>query len=93
MRRLRLLILGTMLVWIALILVLPDVDFFDAAGLEVTSASLISSYFVPTPAVRVASRPTQGISARSGVEIPSLAAEFVHPDFQSSLTHLCLLRC
>ena len=96
MPRLRLIILGFGLLVIAFLLILPDVDPPDAAGAEATSATLMVRWNVPTPVVRKIRKISEfrpNSIANAGLETLSDSVEFVHPDFHSSLTLLCLLRC
>jgi hypothetical protein len=95
MRRLRLIILGFGLLVIAFLLILPDVDPPDAAGAEATSATLMVRWHVPTPVVRKIRKISEfkHYSIATGRETLSDSVAFVHPDFHSSLTLLCLLRC
>ena len=96
MTRLRLIILGFGLLVIAFLLILPDVDPPDAAGAEAISATLMVRWHVPTPVVRKIGKISEfrpNPIANAGQETLSDSVEFVHPDFHSSLTLLCLLRC
>ena len=96
MPRLRLIILGFGLLVIAFLLILPDVDPPDAAGAEATSATLMVRWHVPTPVVRKIRKISEfrpNPIANAGQATVSDSVEFVHPDFHSSLTLLCLLRC
>jgi hypothetical protein len=96
MRPLRLAILGFGLLVIAFLLILPDVDPPDAAGAEATSATLMVRGHVPTPVVRnirEISEFRHYSLANGGLETLWGSVEFVHPDFHSSLTLLCMLRC
>jgi hypothetical protein len=96
MTRLRLIILGFGLLVIAFLLILPDVDPPDAAGAEATSATLMVRWHVPTPVVRKIRKISEfrpNPIANAGQETVSDSVEFVHPDFHSSLTLICLLRC
>jgi hypothetical protein len=97
MTRLRLIILGFGLLVIAFLLILPDVDPPDAAGAEATSATLMVRWQVPTPAVRkirkISKFRPKSITNFSSLETLLKSVKFVHPDFHSSLTLLCLLRC
>jgi len=96
MRPLRLAILGFGLLVIAFLLILPDVDPPDAAGAEATSATMMVRWHVPTPVVRKIREISEFRHyslANGGLETLWDSVEFVHPDFHSSLTFLCMLRC
>ena len=93
MRRLRLVILGFGLLVIVFLLLLPEVDPPDAAGMEVISGTMMVTWHVPTPAGRKMCASSQYSIAHKGLEMLWDSVEFVHPDFHSSLTLLCLLRC
>ena len=96
MRRLRLVILGFGLLVIAFLLIMPEVDPPDAAGVEATSATQVVKRHVPTPAVRKIHKIGEFRHyslAIGGLETVRDSVEFVHPDSHSSLTLLCLLRC
>jgi hypothetical protein len=86
MRRLRLLILVSGLLAIAILLILPEVDPLDAAGAEATSATLIVRWQVPTPVVRKTSGSSHYSVANDNVEILLDSVEFTSPDLHPSLT-------
>lgn len=93
MRRLRLVILGFGLVVIAFLLIMPEVDPPDAAGVEATSATMVVRSHVPAPELRTTSESIHYSGLSGGLEMIWNSVEFVHPDFHSSLTLLCMLRC
>src|SRR5439155_27225253 len=81
---------------IAFLLIMPEVDPPDAAGVEATSATQVVKRHVPTPAVRKIHKIGEFRHyslAIGGLETVRDSVEFVHPDSHASLTLLCLLRC
>jgi hypothetical protein len=93
MQRLRLVILAFGLLVIAFLLIMPEVDPPDAAGVEATSATIVVSWHVPTPVARKTTESNRSVVANDDRNVLSDSVELVQPDSRSSLTLLCLLRC